>query len=293
MNLQTDFWQGAQDTVLIITAEKRWTRGELAACIACYAETLARTDSPEAVIYTRDNLKFIIAFFAALQAGKEVILIQDQPAFRKLEAALKIDDDFIDVARQSGHARLQEVDLSAAQTAFFTSGSSDTPKKIYKTYAALLRELTAVDKYLAPGLKPDTVILTTVSMLHLYGMTFALLYSLAKGLVITGERLDTPEALSAQLAVPGNYWLISSPAFLERLANYRAEYTFASCPYLITSSGGPLSRNGALGLGEIFHTAPVEILGSTETGVVAHRQTALETQWELFPGITAGTDAEG
>ena len=73
--------------------------------------------------------------------------------------------------------------------------------------------------------------------------------------------------------------IISSPTHLIHLPQVARQYRHDWRNIVIFSSGGPLSRETALQIAEVCGQAPIEVLGSTETGGIAFRQ---QTLW---PGL--------
>jgi acyl-coenzyme A synthetase/AMP-(fatty) acid ligase len=130
-------------------------------------------------------------------------------------------------------------------------------------------------------------------MFHLYGMTFAFLYSLASGFLIDATLVETPEDLAYRLEQHKDAFLVTSPAFLDRLGRNKDIYSFASKPYLMTSSGAPLSKEGAEAARDLLGVSAHEVFGSTETGVVANRRQLDSEIWSLFPYAKAHAGPDG
>ena len=63
---------------------------------------------------------------------------------------------------------------------------------------------------------------------------------------------------------------------------------------VIFSSGGPSGRETALQIAEVCGQAPIEVLGSTETGGIAFRQQTgnLDWPWQPLPGVRARVHQE-
>ena len=66
--------------------------------------------------------------------------------------------------------------------------------------------------------------------------------------------------------------LVTTPVHLRRMAATEGLAGVASVCRAVFSSGGPLEAETAAGVAKQLGEAPIEILGSTETGGVAVRQ---------------------
>lgn len=183
----------------------------------------------------------------------------------------------------------------------YTSGSSGEPKAITRTLAQLDAEVSQLQKQFDAQLG-DADIIATVPLQHIYGLIFRVLWPLCSGRQSSDEALMYPEALIAHIqtkAADEPVVLVSSPAHLERLAAHYPLRELASRLTAVFSSGAPLSRDAALTLQQQWQRAPIEVLGSTETGGVAWRQRdcdedpAQRDVWQTFAAVRAGVDHDG
>lgn len=170
-----------------------------------------------------------------------------------------------------------------------TSGSSGEAKIIRKTAAQMWCEVTALSQVL-PLEKGEAVqLLGSVSTQHLYGLTFRIFLALEMGWQLGGAALQYPEFLIAETRRQKAVW-ISSPALLMNL--HLANPEFATLPLAgIISSGGALPAQTASALRHTLACPIIEIYGSTETGVIAHRTQA--GNWQPMPQSRLGLNAEG
>jgi 3-hydroxymyristoyl/3-hydroxydecanoyl-(acyl carrier protein) dehydratase/acyl-CoA synthetase (AMP-forming)/AMP-acid ligase II len=168
----------------------------------------------------------------------------------------------------------------------FTSGSTGMRKRIPKTFAQLADELAMLHQQW--GLKlQGAPRFATVSHLHIYGLLFRLLWPLCSGNVFLDRSGVYWEEILGHLS-SGVASIISSPAHLIHLPQVAAQSSHDWRDIVIFSSGGPLSRETALQIAEVCGQAPIEILGSTETGGIAFRQQThdLDCPWYPLPGVT-------
>ena len=304
LHLISDYFSNEKnlDKIILIQEGKPYTKKDFTLLIQKFRDLASREKSPEIALYAMDNLLFMAAYLGILYAGKTVILLSNplQETLLKLGISAFFTDTNVSFPHvlltadtYTENVPLKPFDPDLSKVVFFTSGSTSDPKRIEKTFRLLYLESLAVDKILAPFIKDGVHMVTTVNMFHLYGMTFAFLYAMAKGVIIDAKRIDTPEGLSEKLSLYKDSFFISSPAFLDRLSHYQDLYTFENAPALIMSSGGPLSKAGADAAQLLFSCDPIEIFGSTETGAVAFRQQNIDPLWQLLPDVSGKPDDQG
>lgn len=233
-------------------------------------------------LWEQDSYEFLVLFFAALNAEKEVLLpphrISDlekslaaqeiyfltrQPLGTQVEAvALKFDDAF----------------LHSAQLNFYTSGSTGQPKKIPRTLKQLFNEVAGLDASFQ--LHPNAIAVATVSHQHIYGLLFKLLWPLASGRSFYAQQVVFPEDVvdvqkKIQTLQRPNY-VISSPALLKR---WTQDVVLEEC-LMVYSSGGKLDS----GIRPFLNRPITEVFGSSETGGIAHRQQD-DAAWTPFTNV--------
>ena len=281
------------DRVLFLHGGNEYTKTQVTNLIKKQMVAIRKFKSSEVILHTHDNFRFIIGFFALLHSGKSVILASNlrENTLNTIGAKEILSD--IDIEFAGEDAEITPFSPSDSKVVFFTSGSTGEPKRIPKTFDSLYKELASVDALFSPLLREETVALATVNMFHLFGMTFSFLYSLASGFLIDTTLVETPESLAAALDTHKNTFVITSPLFLDSLGRYRDMYAFTSKPYLIVTSGAPLSSEGALATKELFGISAFEIFGSTETGAVASRKQIEDEKWTILPYAKAHTGSDG
>ncbi len=275
--------------------------------VAHYAEQLSNLSEQNIALCARDSYLFSVGLFALCHASKTIIL----PGNYQPEALEELSSQFDLLLCDSEIAPLRTVPtvvlcsnmaLSSNQSqshfdfkplmtnnvkiVMFTSGSSGTPKAIYKTLSQLEIEVGILhtlwgDKIL------NSRIESTVSHQHIYGLLFRILWPLSSGSPFAINNLEFPEQICAH--ANKDTVLISSPALLKRLTEEHQQTELRS----VFSSGGPLPFVASSHAEQLFGSRPIEIFGSTETGGIAFRQQMNEQMpWQLFPGVDAQLNQE-
>ena len=267
---------------------------------------LSKAPQQKWAVCTQDSYWFAVAFMAVCHAQKHLILPGNLQPGALLDLAEHFDallhDDVIDIhvfpktimqtsialplMGASSEKLITFETLSNTPITLFTSGSSGAPKAIHKTLALLNNEVEQLERTWGEELT-NSIIASTVSHQHIYGLLFRALWPLASGRAFFRHDWQYPEQIAQHASC--NTVLISSPALLKRLvendsnANYRA----------IFSSGGPLAFDSARTCFTLFNQWPREVLGSTETGGIAYRQQITSTEpWQAFDTIKIKLNAE-
>jgi len=272
------------------------------------AAKLQESGSDCAALWFEDAAYLAIALYACWRAGVCAILAPDikaqTSALLSEQAALWLSDvplPHVQAHQQwrinenlplNDYAPLPVAGLDEqASVIICTSGSSGTPKLIRKSWRQLQAEVCALQAQWP--LSPDTVdcVLGSVSAAHMYGLPFRLLWPLAAAVPIDRPQRPYPEALQhASLAYPRFIW-IASPALLSRLGN-RLNWSALRGRLLRTySAGGPLALAVSDEFAQELAQRPIEIYGSSETGVIAHRQGA--NHWQPFAEVALSLSDEG
>ena len=101
---------------------------------------------------------------------------------------------------------------------FQTSGSCGEPKTVKKSYEALITEARDMAEFFK--FPSDTVIVSTVSPEHMYGMTFTVMLPEAAGYRVDKERIFYTEDIKDY----EKFIFVSTPSFLEKLAKYEFKF---------------------------------------------------------------------
>lgn len=271
--------------------------------IATLIKPIQITDCHSVAICCEDSYLFSVAFFAAIYAGKKVVLPGNhQPAMLlslSTEFDLLIDDGLVDqIVKKNASITLPidrdceasfdffKLDLNKVKITLFTSGSTGTPKAINKNLLMLDAEINALENQFG-HLLSQTSIVSTVSHQHIYGLLFRVLWPLCAGRPFASKDLIYPE----QVIVNGiqSQTLISSPALLKRLENEGKKGNYRA----VFSSGGPLSHEASSACKALLNNTAIEVFGSTETGGIGFRQQQdVDSPWTFFPEITVQLGAE-
>lgn len=268
--------------------------------------TLAlKAEKAQRFLLFADELEdFAVYFFALICAGKHIVLPpSDKPG--QLHSLFEHIDMTIGSCTVPKKPHFQN-DFSGADTAqepltldnkvtldFFTSGSTGNPKQVRKRFGQLCCEVFDLEMLWGEQLK-QTQVLATVSHQHIYGLIFKLLWPLLTGRTISPDTLLYPEDLSAQLMHNDSVVLVSSPAFLTRTLDEPLWQANQAKFAMIFSSGGPLPTQTALAIGQQAGFAPIEVLGSTETGGIAWRRQQGEGPylWQAFDNVDIRIEAD-
>ncbi|AIL33263.1 AMP-binding protein [Basilea psittacipulmonis] len=168
-----------------------------------------------------------------------------------------------------------------------TSGSSGESKIIKKTLRQFESEFHAINDVLS--IQKHHYLLASVSHQHLFGLSFKVMMSLFTGADCVPQQLTYPEFLVEQthLKKRSCIW-ISSPSCLNHFEAFTGWETLKPSIDLIISSGGPLPPKTANLFKE--NLMPIqEIYGSTETGVIATRQS--DQAWQPFHSVHIDTSS--
>ncbi|MGV2986802.1 AMP-binding protein [Vibrio sp. E150_011] len=295
----------SDDQLIAFSNNKNWTWHQLQLDVANMLRQLEHVEAERIALCTIDSYHFTVGFLAICHANKTVVLPGNyQPsALAELSANFDLlihDEDIAPLSDQpsmtiavntakSGNAdtlRFCALDLDRIDVILFTSGSSGTPKAINKTLSHLDTEVAILESLWGERLK-DSVIESTVSHQHIYGLLFRVLWPLCSGRAFACDNLEYPEQVMNHANV--NCVLISSPALLKRLLTAPSPASIRA----IFSSGGPLPYSAAQQVNLLFNQLPFEVFGSTETGGIAYRQQRCEAEyWQLFPGVIAELNPE-
>lgn len=249
--------------------------------VALQAAAIAQMENLTWALWEADSYEFLVLFFAALLAEKQVLL----PPNRVRE----LEQDF--VAQQIYFLKRQDVEkvvplsltlddafLEQAQLYFYTSGSTGEPKKIPRTLRQLLNEVQGLSQSFT--FDEHAIAIATVSHQHIYGLLFKLLLPLATGRSFYSPQMAFPEDVvqaQKQLEKLGlSNYLISSPALLKR---WTTDVILQQCQ-MVFSSGGKLES----GVRPFLNRPIIEVLGSSETGGIAHRAQD-EDAWTAFSNV--------
>ena len=285
---------------------RRVAASEFLADVAALAATLpART---HAVNLCEDRYRFLVAYAAALARGQTVLL----PPSRATRVVAEVQ-----AAHPSSHCLHDGFDLASCRAGGspasssiavprvpgshtaaigFTSGSTGAPKPHSKSWAgfaastshnaARIRAVLA-----ARGEAQEGAIVATVPPQHMYGMETTVLLPLLGGFSVHGGKPLFPADIARALAeVPAPRVLVSTPVHLRALVDSGQALPAVAA---VVSATAPLDRELAARVEAALGCTLLEVFGSTETCVIATRQTAREDDWHAYAGVALAPLPDG
>jgi acyl-coenzyme A synthetase/AMP-(fatty) acid ligase len=184
------------------------------------------------------------------------------------------------------------IDANQVVAIGYTSGSTGTPKANPKQWGQVCRstarnaDLLRLDDFAAP-----CHLLATVPPQHMYGLETSVLLPLLGACAVATARPLFPADIARELAaLPAPRLLVTTPVHLRALAGEGL-----ALPPLraIVSATAPLSQNLAQAAEALAQAPLIELFGSTETCVIAHRRTARDDAWTLYEGLALRPQPDG
>jgi acyl-coenzyme A synthetase/AMP-(fatty) acid ligase len=289
------------DRVICSTANNEVRLSELHGKVTQLAAELSASPHQNWILASESTVNFLSGFLALLAAGKEVVLPPNNLNGTINETITGADGLLTDLDIDTHLARINIVttsieriesrevitfDVNKLFVQICTSGSTGEPRQIRKSLATLEDEINSLEQ-LWGELIANKVFISTVSHQHIYGLLFRVLWPLFSKRIFVNENIEYPEQIEAISKRLGELVLVSSPAYLKRMADVLDEEIVRQSVQVIYSSGGPLSRDTSLYYAQHFNVTPIEVLGSTETGGIAYRQQQQQHDmlWQKFPAV--------
>lgn len=295
---------GGEHTQLIVSGQPV-SANQLRDSALALAAVLAPRPEQRWAVWLQNSGDFLVTFMALALAGKTLCLPgQMQPASA---GALSRHFDAL-ISRQhfdqlacpcftpeqllaSPSGDLPTDTAAPVDVVLFTSGSTGEPRAIHKTLALLEQELHIQQRFAGERLGRLPV-LSTVSHQHIYGLLHGVLWPLLRRAPIVEGLFQYPEELLAAALPLAPVVLLSSPTHLKRLPENPAFRQHQGAIGEIISSGGLLDEAAAQALHQLMGYAPLEILGSTETGGVAWRRQSAGSHWQPLPQVECRVDPD-
>jgi acyl-coenzyme A synthetase/AMP-(fatty) acid ligase len=282
---------------------KAVTAGEFLADVNALA---ARLPSARHVVnLCEDRYRFVVAFCAAAVAGQTNLLPGTRTAQTIAETLSTHPDSYMLAehafdpasARQfvlptilrGGAACMPALRSDRIVAIAFTSGSTGVPKANPKTWGAVCASSTINAATICAGAAPNIV--ATVPPQHMYGLELSVLLPLrSRAAIHTGHPFFPADIARALAQIPAPRVLVTTPHHLRALL--RAD---AALPALaaIVSATAPLDAELADRIEARYATRVIEVFGSTETCVIAHRRAALGEPWNLYPNVKLHPQPDG
>jgi acyl-coenzyme A synthetase/AMP-(fatty) acid ligase len=208
---------------------------------------------------------------------------------------LRLDDDRRDDGTFRADIAVPDIVGEQVVAIGFTSGSTGQPKANPKTWSGVRASSAHNTRLLAAalGLRGDEIahIVATVPPQHMYGLELSILLPLLGPFAVHGGRPFFPADVAAALAeVPAPRMLVTTPIHLQALLRDPVELPALAA---ITSATAPLCAELAAEAEARYGAPIIELFGSTETCVIAHRRTTRESAWWLYPDIVLRPQPDG
>lgn len=271
---------------------------------AARAQALAASwpDGPYVINLCEDRGHFLLAFTAALLAGRTTLLPPSRTArvvaeiSSQYSPATTVDDAWVAQRLQAQPAPepsdqpLEPPGPDHVALIGFTSGSTGQPRPNTKRWSSLVGS-TRRNLDVLRARVPAATLLATVPSQHMYGIETCALLPLLGPYALACERPLFPQDLAAALArQDGPVILVTTPVHLRSFVEAGLDYV---APALIMSATAPLPRELANAAETVFRAPLMEVFGSTETCIIAHRRTATDERWSLYPDLGLVPVAEG
>lgn len=270
--------------------------------------------SGTAINLCEDRYVFITSFCAVASRGGTTLLPPSR-ARHAVDEVLKAHPDayvLTDVALDpapdrlimlpalyagSGVADTQAPSIDAEQIVAigFTSGSTGQPKPNLKSWANFSRgsdlNVGVLAATMCLGAGEVASIVATVPAQHMYGMEMSVLLPLFGPFSVHAGKPFFPADIARALAqVPPPRLLVTTPVHLRSMLLEDVELPPLAA---IVSATAPLSPELAARAEQRFGAPLIELFGSTETCVIAHRRTAVEDDWQLHRDVELRPQPDG
>ena len=195
------------------------TRRDFALAAAGWKAAVQASGAKAVALYFSDIFDSAAALFGCWAAGVRAVLPADtsEALVERLRAEVQaVAGEFPAgcpiaslTCQQASEPCRDVIDASKPLVALFTSGSTGTPTMVVKRLRQLFCEIESIN---ARGhgqekeLTENTVIFSTVSQQHIYGLLFALLWPLRSGRAVWHTRILYPEELLGSSESGGIAW---------------------------------------------------------------------------------------
>lgn len=278
-----------------------WTKHDFACRVTQITQQFQQNNVRSVALWFEDSAAFACVYLACMAAKVRVLLppnlLPENQDWIAQNADLLIDDKlFTDYALTQKLSQnpphflpLKQLFDAETETWLKTSGSSGEAKIIKKTARQMWAEVHANIAHLPFADEEHLQLLGSVTVQHLYGLSFRIMLPLVKGWIMGREQLQYPEYLIAASQQHPTVW-ISSPTLLTHL-NLKSQPLLQSSLIAVVSSGGVLPEQTAAAIRSTLPITLMEIYGSTETGVIAGRSE--QGLWHNAPNSQIGVNEQG
>lgn len=183
------------------------------------------------------------------------------------------------------------IDPGATIAIGYTSGSTGLPKANPKRWEKLGISSAHNDALLLGLAGAPYHLVATVPPQHMYGLEFSVLLPLLAEASVHAARPFFPSEVAHALAeIPAPRVLVTTPVHLRALVEHGEVLPPLAA---IVSATAPMPPELARAAEALFAAPVQEVFGSTETCVIAHRRSATEELWTLYPGVALHPQPDG
>lgn len=182
---------------------------------------------------------------------------------------------------------LEPLERQTLALELYTSGTTGDGKAVIKRIAHLEDEVEELQNTWDDRLGNATVF-STASHQHLYCLVIGLLWPLCSGRPFERRHYLHAAELVPPMKETENSVLVSVPTHLKRFVRHAHANELEGTCRAVFSSGGPLPVQTAHAVSNLLGSPPIEILGSTETGIVGwrHQEEGNEDNlWTSMPSV--------
>lgn len=289
-----------------------WSKGRAVSLAELLAQARAAAASLPAstgvVNLCEARALFIAAFCAALLRQQTTYLPAARAPGLVLEVldayagSICIDDAVMDQVASAastadaGSAEFPRPSPELVAALAFTSGTTGMPQRHRKLWRSLLSStalnVAAVRAALPADARPELPwIVATVPPQHMYGFETSVLMPLLGGMAVhAGRPLFPADVAASLLDVPTPRILVTTPVHLRALLESGQSLPPVA---LVISATAPLDAPLARSIETAWNTRVLEMFGSTETCVIATRETARDADWRPYSGVSLQPEANG
>lgn len=239
-----------------------------------------------------DRYQYLVGFCAAMLAGQCTLMPPNrlpatlqQLAQQYPDSYSLVDDDallsaiFAHSDADQTAVEIPTIPVNQLCAVAFTSGSTGAPSPNLKYWKTLRSSSLGNAELMLPKDAERLNLVATVPPQHMWGMETSILLPLFANVAISDQTPFYPQDIAdAMHKLPAPRALVSSPVHLNVLCKSNVELKELA---YIFSATAPMSQELAVQLEKQFSTQLVEVFGSSESGIVARRQTSTESLWQL------------
>jgi len=252
----------------------------------------------------KDRKLFVFAFLALLKLKAKIVLIPNEIKSedyiykggmflsdnKKLDEGLFLNDDLsITIGKNFNIDDLEPVNIDDTVIYLYTSGSTGKSKLINKKAVNLISEVKELKRIL--GINNEDIFYFTPPLYHIYGFLFGLLLPLYCSAKIVLDYNFTPESIADFVKKREINYFVSIPSYYRLFVDLNLINCFSNCKNLFSSSA-PLPLDVSAKFYEL-NIKITEIYGSTETGGVAYRTSAISQEWKMFSYVKIVEEPSG